>query len=114
MPSTQGEKKSPQLNIPLRFRYGIDNGSVNASQKRFKICVDEIYFANLEAKILATFINQIVLNGKFDEDFIEIFNKKNTKKKLKIYLRDKSLTKPMNRVWYKSKNDRICKCSNVR
>ena len=77
-----------------------DKGSVNISQirtlsqKRFKKCIDEIYSTNLEAKILSTFINQIILNGEFDDkDFIEIFNKKNNKKKISnLFKNNKSLT----------------------
>ena len=66
-----------------------DKGSINISQirtlssKRFKKCMEEIHSSKLEAQILSTFINQIVLNGKFNNsDFINFFDNKNTKVKI--------------------------------
>ena len=69
-----------------KYSLEIDNkGSVNISQirtlseERFINCIEEIYNSDLEAKILSTFINQIIFNGKFnDSDFIKLFNNKNT------------------------------------
>jgi mRNA-degrading endonuclease toxin of MazEF toxin-antitoxin module len=73
-------------------KYSLDidkKGSINISQirtlsqERFKKCIDEIHSSDLEAKILSTFINQIILNGKFDDDiFIETFKEQGTKQKI--------------------------------
>ena len=83
--SSTSEKKSQN-----RYSLTINNrGSVNISQirtlseDRFIRCIEQIHSFELEAKILSTFINQIIFNGDFgDDDFIEVFNQKNTKTKI--------------------------------
>jgi len=76
--------KSPKK-AKNKYSLEIDHGSINISQirtlseERFIKCITEIHSFKLEAKILSTFINQIIFNNKFkDDDFVKIFNKKNS------------------------------------
>ncbi len=78
--STSEKKAQNKYSLDIDNRGAINVSQIRTlSQKRFKECIKEVYSSDLEAKILSTFINQIIYNGKFeDSDFIESFNRKNT------------------------------------
>jgi mRNA-degrading endonuclease toxin of MazEF toxin-antitoxin module len=85
--STSSKKTKNKYSIEID-----DNGSINISQirtlseERFLYCIQEIHSSKLESIILSTFINQIVLNGQFDDtDFVEIFSNKQEDIKLENF-----------------------------